>query len=204
MGIQLKTHQPCKDCGSSDGLTYYDWGSLCYVCNESHSEARQDDKIKNMTLVSNNTAPSDSRPAQPPIEGQTVSIPDRGITRATCEAYGVLTDDDNHWFPYTDAGDKVIAYKKRGVNEKRFSTTGDWKNARLFGQNVFSKASSKYLTIVEGEMDALAAYQMMGSKYAVVSIRNGAAAAITDAQKHFEWLDSFENIVVFIISKFIV
>ena len=196
MGIQLKAHQPCSDCGSSDGLTYYDWGSLCYVCNESHSEARQDDKIKNMTLVSNSTVTSDSRPPQPPIEGQTLSIPDRGITRATCETYGVLTDDDNYWFPYTDKDGKTVAYKKRGVEEKRFSTTGDWKQARLFGQHLFNKGSSKYLTIVEGEMDALAAYQMMGSKYAVVSCRNGASAAITDAENHFEWLDSFENIVL--------
>ena len=82
------------------------------------------------------------------------------------------------------------------MKEKRFSITGDWKGARLFGQQLFGKGSSRFVTLVEGEHDCLAAYQMMGSKYACVSIRNGAASAITDAQTHYEWLDSFENIVV--------
>jgi len=196
MGIQLKAHQPCADCGSSDGLTYYDWGSLCYVCSTSHTEAHHDTQRGNMTLVSNNPQNVPNRPVEPPIEGSYVSIPERGLTRATCEFFGVMSDGDNFWFPYTDKDDKVTAYKKRGVKEKKFSISGDWKSARLFGQNLFPKASSKYLTICEGEMDALAAFQMMGSKFACVSIRNGCAAAITDAQTHFEWIDSFENIVI--------
>jgi twinkle protein len=196
MGIQLKVHQPCS-CGSSDGRTYYDWGWLCYVCNESHSEAQQGHGKVNMSNVSQIQDKERVASLRPPGDDAVAkSIPDRGITRATCEAYGVVTDGNDYWFPYTDSDDSVTAYKKRGVNEKKFSTTGDWKGARLFGQSIFSKGSSRYLTIVEGELDCLAAYQMMGSKYAVVSVRNGAAAAITDAQNHYEWIDSFENIVV--------
>lgn len=196
MGVQLKAHQPCS-CGSSDGRTYYDWGWLCYVCNESHSEARHSDGKVNMSNVSSIQTKTSVASFKPPGEDAIPrSITDRGISRATCEKYGVVNDSNEYWFPYHDDQSKVVAYKKRGVKEKRFSTTGEWKNANLFGQQLFNKGSSRYLTIVEGEMDCLAAYQMMGSKYACVSIRNGAASAISDAQKHYEWLDSFENIVV--------
>ena len=53
-----------------------------------------------------------------------------------------------------------------------------------------------FVTITEGELDALAAYQMMGSKYPVVSIKNGAQSAVRDCQAQYEWLDSFETIVL--------
>jgi twinkle protein len=57
-------------------------------------------------------------------------------------------------------------------------------------------AGGKAVTIVEGELDALAAFQMLGSKYAVVSVKNGASGAVKDCQKAFEWLDKFESIVI--------
>ena len=65
----------------------------------------------------------------------------------------------------------------------------------LFGAQLFPKGG-KYITIVEGELDALAAYQMTGSKWPVVSIRNGAQGALKDAKANYEYLESFENIVV--------
>ena len=65
----------------------------------------------------------------------------------------------------------------------------------LFGQQLFNKGG-RYLTICEGELDALAAYQMQGSKYPCVSIRNGAQAAVKDCQAQYEYIDSFENVVL--------
>ncbi len=37
---------------------------------------------------------------------------------------------------------------------------------------------------------------MLGSKYPVVSVRNGAGNAAQDIKANYEWLDSFENIVI--------
>ena len=54
----------------------------------------------------------------------------------------------------------------------------------------------KYVTLVEGEYDALAAYQMTGSKFPVVSVRNGATSAAKDCRLFYDWLNSFENIVI--------
>jgi twinkle protein len=55
----------------------------------------------------------------------------------------------------------------------------------------------KYVSLVEGEHDCSAAFQMLGSKFPVVSIRNGAASASADVRKYYKWLDSFDNVVVF-------
>jgi twinkle protein len=65
----------------------------------------------------------------------------------------------------------------------------------LFGQNNFH-TGGKYVTIYEGELDALAGYQLTGSQWPSVSIRNGAQAALKDCKAQYEWLNSFENIVI--------
>jgi twinkle protein len=107
----------------------------------------------------------------------------------------VGANNNSYYFPYYDETNSLVAYKKRGIEEKRFSVEGEWKQANLFGQQLFTKGG-KYVTIVEGEFDALAAYQMLGSRYPVVSVRNGAGSALQDCKANYEWLDSFETIVV--------
>jgi twinkle protein len=123
------------------------------------------------------------------------SIPDRGISQATCEKYGVTTDGDKQFYPYTDADGVRVAVKQRSVPTKQFSITGDFKGATLFGQSIFH-AGGKAITITEGELDALAAFQMQGSLYPTVSIRNGANAALKDCKAQYEWINSFDSVVI--------
>ena len=85
--------------------------------------------------------------------------------------------------------------KKVRSHDKNFFINGNWKDAQFYGQHLFSKGG-KFVTIVEGEFDAMAAYQMLGSKYPVVSVRNGATSAAKDIRKQYEWFDSFDNIVI--------
>jgi twinkle protein len=66
----------------------------------------------------------------------------------------------------------------------------------LFGQHLFTKASAKYLTITEGEYDAMSAYEMMGSKWPVVSVLNGTGSAVQDIRRNWEYVNSFENVVL--------
>jgi twinkle protein len=124
-----------------------------------------------------------------------LSIVDRSITSATCIAFGVKQDNGKHYYPYYNPDGSMVAIKTRSVEDKAFSVTGDFKDATLFGQNLFAK-SGRYLTICEGELDALASYQMQGSKYPCVSIRSGASGALKDCKAQYEWIDSFENIVL--------
>ena len=75
----------------------------------------------------------------------------------------------------------VIGYKNRFVKDKQFSVNGSTSNSGLFGQQLFN--GGKYVTITEGEIDPMSVYQMLGSKYPVVSIKNGVASAIKDIKK---------------------
>lgn len=187
-------HEACDACGSSDAKAIYsDGSSYCFACQTA---IRADSAV-----ISNSggkvlpmTHKADSE-AKKPITGQFLSIPDRGITKATCEAYGVKQSDTEHYYPYTDSKGNEVAYKVRTVADKAFRSQGNIKDAILFGQAMWN-SGGKYVTIVEGELDALAAYQMMGSKYPVVSIKNGAQSAVKDCQAQYEWLDSYDTIVI--------
>ncbi len=191
MAEQLKAHQPCPDCGSSDALTYYDWGSLCFKCGEK--KVTKSDMKPNLTKVQSKMTN---------VHDLTYgSVVDRGLTRETCQTYGIGVKDNFYYFPYYN-GDTLVAYKKRNTDDKRFSIEGSWQQGALFGQQLFNKGG-KYVTICEGEFDAAAAYQMLGSKYPVVSVRNGAGNAVQDVKANYEWLDSFENIVICFDNDFI-
>lgn len=181
----IKTHQPCPSCQSSDGLSINeDNSTYCFVCN-THTKGEHD------------VNPIDYVPKEPLVDLAGLvspSIASRRIAKATVERYGVKADASFVYFPYTK-NNTVVAAKKRGIEEKTFSTVGDWKSGSLFGQELFTKGG-KYVTLVEGEYDALAVYQMLGSKYPVVSVRNGASGAVKDCKDQYEWLSSFDNIVI--------
>ncbi len=120
----------------------------------------------------------------------------RGISTDTMEKYKSLTkvaEDGTPvsiGFPYSPDGNTL---KVRNLSKKEFYSVGDMRNATLFGKSVFPAGSSKYITITEGEFDALAAYQMLASGYPVVSIRSSSSAK-SDCQREFEYLNSFERI----------
>jgi len=129
------------------------------------------------------------------ITGTIKSIPERNITRSTCDKYGVTQDNGRHFYPYTNGAGDTVAAKVRTVADKAFTIKGSFNEAVLFGQSLFN-SGGKAVTICEGELDALAAFQMQGSLYPSVSVRNGAQAALKDCKASFEWLNSFDSIVI--------
>lgn len=184
-------HIACDECGSSNGNSLYDDGhTYCFVCETF--------KNKDGSVELNK---KEVKPVNKDIKfydnATTLPISNRGISQATCLAYGVRQDPrgTKHYYPYYDADGTMVSVKTRDVPTKSFSISGDFKDAMLFGQQLFPKGG-RYLTITEGEADCLAAYQMTGSKYPVVSVRNGAAAALKDCKANYEYIDSFENIVI--------
>jgi len=176
-------HVPCEHCGSSDANSFYDDGhSHCFACGTTQQGEAVYEQPKVAKVVNL-------------IEGTIQAIADRGISRATCETYGVQQNNGRHLYPYFDAQGNKVAQKIRNVLSKDFNVNGSWSDTVLFGAQLFPKGG-KYITIVEGELDALAAYQMTGSKWPVVSIRNGAQGALKDAKANYEYINSFENIVI--------
>jgi len=192
--MENKTHQPCPDCGSSDALAYYDWGTKCFSCDEAkpykngnqmqHTPAPK--KIVNMNQQAKNFIVSD--------------IPDRKITLDTCKRYGVsVVKDGNmvteHMYKYYDKDSNHIGTKFRRTSDKQFWSEGNLSDAGLFGQNIFGQAG-KFITVCEGELDAMSAYQLLGSKWPVVSIKNGAQSALKNCRQALDYLNKFDTIVL--------
>lgn len=191
---------PCPNpqCSSSDGFKIQDngWGH-CFKCSfnvpphkmkESfHVQPTPEPKIKQA---------ASSKPKLPPVPLGLVflDLPDRKISKATCEKYKVWREGGRDYFANFQDG-KHIGTKYRSLEAKRDQRwTGE--HHELFGQHLFPAGSAKTITVTEGEYDALSAYEMMGSKWPVVSVINGTGSAVLDAKRNFEYLNSFDNIVL--------
>ena len=60
------------------------------------------------------------------------TIIERGISSDTAKAYKCYKDGDDFHFGYTDDKGNVVAAKHRD-SQKKFSISGDWKQAQLYG-----------------------------------------------------------------------
>lgn len=187
----IKTHVSCPACGSSDGASINaDGSTYCFVCSTLTPSTEGIIVVEPITPTVTDTSFIKAFNV-----GVHVSVSERRITKTTMEKYGVVRDNGKYYFPYYDKDSVLVAAKVRPVDRKDFSAVGSWKAATLFGQNLYP-SGGKYLTITEGEFDALAAFQMTGSKWPVVSIRNGAASALKDCKANYEYINSFETVVV--------
>jgi twinkle protein len=184
-------HEACDNCGSSDAKGVYSNGStFCFACQAS-TRSDGSGKVKLM----NATAPS----LNPFHSAQVEPLSARGISEATCEKYNVRKGELNgkivHFYPYSKDG--VIVAAKTRDKDKNFSVIGEGKDLPFFGQNLFSKPSDKLtLTITEGEIDALSMSQIMGNKWPVVSIPQGAQGATKTFRNNLEWLDGWKDVVI--------
>ena len=192
-------HIECPKCGSSDGNALFDDGhTFCYVCKTYEKAPRatiEDLEGLGITSFKQTQQEGSMSFTEALRDVEAVHVVDRGISLSTMHHFGAGSDGKNYYFPYADADGKVIAAKTRGLEEKTFSIQGDWKHATLFGQSKFTPGG-RAVTITEGEFDALAVFQLTGSRFPVVSIRNGAQSALKDCRASYEYLDSFEKIVI--------
>ena len=184
----------CPKCTSSDAFAIDDngWGK-CFSCgsNIPPEKTSQAEVIPYPSRVASTKTQSSSREPYNSSQGVMYSaFPDRKIKINTAEFYGVGYQGTDLVFPY---GEKTAKIRKNG--KKEFTIKGEWSSTtELFGQERFPSGGKRVLC-VEGEFDALAAHQMLGGKYAVVSVRNGASSAYQDCKNNYEYLDSFEEIV---------
>lgn len=188
---------PCPDCTSSDALVTYDDGHThCFSCNKTTQSSGTSTTVTPAVEVP--LKASDPKP----IEVRNVGVPSRNLSSSTVTKYGVAVyegqGNNEAAYPYYDAEGNHVATKTR-TKDKKFFWSGDRKtfneSGQLFGQNLFPANSAKAITIVEGEYDALAAYQMQGSKYPCVSVTS-ASMAPTDVIRNYGYLNSFSEIVI--------
>ena len=186
-------HESCPKCDSKDNLARYDDGhGYCFGCSSYFPAGGEyQDKVRDF-------------PTSRTFEqlGVVAAITDRKISLETAKKYGVTTefkigsaDAMKQYYPYYDNKGTQCGQKVRVVRDKRFTTSGDMKANTLFGQQLFNN-EGKYVTVVEGELDALAGYELLGSRWPVVSVSKGAAGAKKDFQRNLEWLEGFETVII--------
>lgn len=119
----------------------------------------------------------------------------RGVAKETFAKYGVQTKINSEGepvaigFPYPNGAVKV-----RMLGKKEFYWEENGKEASkagLFGMDKFSSGSHKYVTITEGELDALSLHQTVSGP--VVSVQS-ATSAHRDCVVARDWLAGFERI----------
>ena len=182
-------HMPCPKCGSKDNLARFDNGSeKCFTpdCTYWIPPTNEEKEMQPQVNASTN---------KPLSIGTIKPITDRNIKEDTCEKYGITLNGTKHYYPYYNEEGEHVANKVRNLEKKAFFSEGKIQQAGLFGQQAF-RENGKYITICEGEIDAASAYQMLGSKWSVVSIRNGAASATKDIADSYDYLMSYDNIVI--------
>jgi len=181
-------HMPCSVCGSSDGNSLYsDNHTFCFVCN-THVNDAKNIETKTQTVPSFNF-----------IQGTHQSLSSRKITLDTCKKWnytiGTYNNEAVQVANYYNKN-KQICFQKVRFKNKDFRTVGNIDEATLFGQNLW-QPNGKMICITEGEIDALSLSQILNLKYPVVSIPNGTAGSVKAIKKNLEYLESFEQVVIF-------
>jgi len=191
-------HVPCPDCGSSDaGALYENESMYCFSCGYSMQKYNEEETP---------TKTKETKLDKKLIQGSFGAWKSRGLDKETLKKYGVsfktIAKGDKRIpftaiFPYFNKDGKHLANKLRKLVDKKFGVQGDLTNSVLFGQQLF-QPKGKYVTVTEGEIDAMSAYKMMGSKWPSVSIKNGALSATQNMQNTdiYDFLNSFDNIVL--------
>ena len=194
-------HKPCPACRnaggdrSGDNLSIYSDGHG--YCNACGHYQKDDTGVNNYI--------EEKKPMQTitPRGVSNASIKERRISSSITSKFGVTVSYDKkgqiekHYYPYYDSNEsnRLLGYKERTVATKEFQIIGTNKGSGLFGQNA-NRSGGKYLTICEGEIDALSISEMFDGKWQVVSLKNGASSASRDIKENLEYIESFDNIVL--------
>ena len=186
--------EPCHECGSSDALAVYkDGGRHCYSAGCGYHVKGTGEYVEVEEVTTNK-----------PVDmfGVIASIPDRKLSQDTCKKYQVTVTYDSkgkiekHHYPYynIDTGE-LTGSKVRTVATKGFVATGDIRHTGLFGQHQ-CRGRGKFITITEGELDAMSVYEMFGKQFDVVSLKAGAASAVKEIKEQLEWLEGYDQVVL--------
>lgn len=202
----VQSKLPCPECGSSDALAIYDDGhGFCF----SHGKIVSARKLKDAGFgVSGSGAAAPPPKATAEIEqflatAKCHPIASRKLTAASTKRWDYRVrrnphgkgDRVEHLALYRDKVGKVVAVKIRTEDPKDFHWIGKTDKIQLYGQHMWG-AGGKYLTITEGEIDAISVSQAFDHKYPVVSVPGGAAGAAKAIASQLEWINSFDKVVL--------
>ena len=194
-------HKPCPACRDTGGDRA---GDNLAIYSDGHGYCNACGHYQNGDTGVNNYI-EEKMPMQTitPRGVSNASIKERRISSNITSKFGVTVSYDKkgqiekHYYPYYDSNEsnRLLGYKERTVATKEFQIIGTNKGSGLFGQNA-NRSGGKYLTICEGEIDALSISEMFDGKWQVVSLKNGASSASRDIKDNLEYIESFDNVVL--------
>lgn len=172
MSTLSQSKLPCPSCASSDAYhVYSDGHGYCFSCETYFGNKRKFEE-ENLSFTYE-------------------YLPWRGVTREGFERYGAKTKIGLDGKPIA-VGFKYPngSVKVRYLDRKEFYWEGK-PSPDLFGRDLFSAGANRYVTITEGELDAISLGQAIGGP--VVSVQS-ASSARADCSAVRSWLDSYERI----------
>jgi twinkle protein len=199
MGKVVKKSQ-CPNCASIGGDTskdnlavYADGSTYCFACahcdrSEDNHDSFVADNIKKFSIK---------------------KITSRRLEEKTCRKFGygvayfdgsiggrTVSNEPIHLAKYHTVEGEEVAAKIRTKN-KEFKCIGDMKKAGLFGQHLYEPNDRVFVTVCEGEIDAMSVAQVMGLNFPVVSVPTGAGPQTKKTIKqNMEWLTKFKHVVL--------
>ena len=194
MGKAVSTTK-CPQCESEgrdrsgDNLVVYaDGSTYCFACGHA------------------------SRSKRSLVQGEVMSLEKtRGITEDTCRFYGYkvgkytgtlgiggkkreLEDEWVRIMEWHDDDGNVVMQKIKS-KDKLMKLVGDTSCKRLWGMEKFRPNEKIFVTVTEGEEDAMALAQVQGCQFPVVSVGSAQTAAET-LRINLPWLQKFKYVVL--------
>lgn len=201
-GSTFVGHEPCPVClargrdRDSDNMARYDDGhGYCFVCGHYESG-------RTGNMAGERKKERGAGRAFIPLKGEAMPLSARKLSRETCALFDYEVGRQADGTPCQiasyrsgDNGTDVVAQHVR-MPGKQFRWRGDASaRLQLYGQHLW-KPGGKRVVVTEGEIDCLTVSQLQGNRWPVVSLPNGASAAVKAFMNNLEWLESFGTVVL--------
>lgn len=178
-------HQPCPDCGSSDGLSIDSEGNgYCFAHSKFYPDYYKDDK----SLIEQKEAL---------VEFE--YYPDRGLHRSTLEFFDISTkfvdgEPTETAFKWPNGGLRI---RRLGDVPKkdRFYSKGSMNNPGLLFTDKFDPGSKDAILITKSGYDAASAYEILNKQVATVSVTSESTAK-RDVIQSWDYVNSFKKIYI--------
>lgn len=208
----------CPKCGSGDGVQIFEQptgqrDAFCYACDTKYN------KVDDLIIIENNNKGGyniNKISVQDVLELPSRDLKDRRIRKDTLDYFGVRvglngadnTKIDHHFYPCHSKQGELMGYTQRICDTKDFYKVGSTKDCILFGQlQAISSLSNTKLFVTEGQVDAMALFQVMcdnmqknwldkGYIPCVVGVTTGAQGGATQLMQNKEFLNRYKEIII--------
>lgn len=205
-------------CGSKRGLQVFEvegggYNGYCFACSTFVPNPYEDKPADYKPTFIRKSNEEVTKEVAAIKNYKVVGLPLRKLREESLAYFGVkigVSEEDGetptmHYYPYTQDGE-LVGWKCRHIETKKMWGMGETSDVDLFGWDLAIRTGQKKLIITEGELDAVAFYQIYKdlqkhTQYAetdpaVVSLPHGAGSAGRDIAKYAASIGKFFKEVV--------